>query len=342
METATIKNEPDKGAQPVWYVLNHIGGATRNTAQKSLDLFNQIAKTNLELFAPTYTIREVKNGVEKFRDASLTFHYVFVKGTFDEVKRLCGQPTNKFSFLLNRSGKEPYATIDDRKMMQFKNIAKAYKNCLPCFSLEEVDLEDGDLVQVVTGPFAGVTGRFIPKAKSKNGNVVLNVYGKLMTIVYDVKSLDVRVLEFSRNSTRANDQIDAFVPYLLKSLRIYYDNGEQPQDLIAKLTIFCGRMGAAKLNNRKLDARLQVLLYAGNKILFNAAEAEVHLEKFKKVMESVTNAWTQALLYLILAVIDFNRNTIEALHEKYKDLEATSKMQKMVAEEYRYYLEEAD
>ncbi|MDE5795672.1 MAG: hypothetical protein K2H75_01040, partial [Muribaculaceae bacterium] len=215
-------SRPDK---PAWYVLNYIGGTIRNLAQKEVERFNSWNDTALELFAPTYVVREEKQGEIKFRTISLTFHYVFVRGTFAEVKRLCAQP-NGFSFLIDHGSAERYAIIDDRQMVNFKNIARAYKNCLPYFPLDEIDLEDGDLVEVVKGDFPGLVGTFMPKAKSKTGNIVLNVYNKVGTIAFDVKATDVRVLEFSSHSTRANDQIDAFVPHLLKALR-YFDKDEE-------------------------------------------------------------------------------------------------------------------
>ena len=82
------------------------------------------------------------------------------------------------------------------------NIARAYKNCLPYFSLEDIDLEDGDLVEVINGDMPGLIGVYIPKPKSKTGDIVLSIYNKVGTIAFDIKAKDVRVLEFSKNYTR--------------------------------------------------------------------------------------------------------------------------------------------
>lgn len=327
-------SRPDKAA---WYVLNYIGGAVKNAACREVERFNLWHGTSLELFAPTYVVRE-ERGVEiKFRRISLTFHYVFVKGSFGEVKQLCGQP-NGFSFLIDRGSSERYAVIDDRQMANFKNIARAYKNCLPYFPLNEIDLEDGDLVEVVKGDFPGLIGTFMPRAKSKTGNIVLNVYNKVGTIAFDVKATDVRVLEFSRRSTRANDQIDAFVPHLFKALR-YFDRDEAlPTALAAKLSVFCGRMEVARLNNRKLDARLQTLLYAASTITGNITEASKALAKYGRVRDSVTNEWTLGANNLILSVITKDKDSLVSGYERLRTLEASSKAQQMVKTEYAYYL----
>lgn len=287
---------------PRWYVLNHIASSAHATAQKAVDRYNSGYGCAVELFAPTYIVREEKDGEIRFRTARLTFHYVFVRGTLSEVRGLCAQP-NGFSFLIDRGNTERYATVDDRTMAGFRNIASAYKNCLPFFSLEDIELEDGDLVEVVRGDFPGLVGTYMPNAKSKTGNIVLSIYNNVGTIVFNVKATDVRVLEFSHNSTRANDQIDAFEPHLIEALSLYHASEPLTSALAAKLAVFTGRMSAARLNNRKLDARLQILLYAAHRIIGNTAEARATLDRYDSVKDAVTNEWTHATHALILAAL---------------------------------------
>ena len=330
----TLRNALDS---PCWYVLNHVGTNGRDTAQKAVDKFNSANNTALELFAPTYVAKEERDGEIKFRTLSLTFHYTFVRGTYEQVKALCAQQ-NGFSFLIDRSSTDRYAVIDDRRMTSFQNIARAYKNCLPYYSIEDIDLEDGDLVEVVRGDFPGLIGTYIPKPKTAMGNIVLNIYNNVGTIAFNVKATDVRVLEFSRKNTRANDQIDAFVPHLLKALRLH-DCGEPiTTALAAKLAVFCGRMEVAKLDNRKLDARLQTLLYTANSIIGNNAEAVVHLERYEKLHDSVTNPWTVALISLLLSVASGNKTALPEVYKHISSLEADSRAKQMIADEYRYYL----
>lgn len=307
-------------------------------AEKAIGRFNVSQNRDLELFAPTYVVREDKNGEVKMKTVNLTFHYVFVRGTFADVKMLCTQ-SNGFSFLIDRSGSERYATISDKEMFNFKNIARAYKNCLPYFSLEDIDLEDGDLVEVVNGDFPGLTGVYMPKPKSKSGNIILKVYNKVGTIAFDVNAKDVRVLEFSHNSTRANDQLDAIMPHLFRALRYYNASEALSSALVAKLSIFCSRMGVVRLNNRKLDARLQALLYGCNAILGNRENAAQAKARYEKLKDSVTNEWTQALISLIFAIIDNDLSRLREARAGIAKLVPTSKVQHMVAEEYAFYYE---
>lgn len=323
-----------KPEAPRWFVLNHIGIAFQDTAKKAIELFNACHSCNLELFAPTYVVREEKDGEIKMRTVNLTFHYVFVRGTLSEIKKLCNQ-NNGFSFLINHGNPEQrYAIVSDRDMTNFKHIARAYKNCLPYFSLDEIDLEEGDLVEVVNGDFPGLVGTYMPKAKSNSGDIVLNVYNNVGTIAFNVKAKDVRVLKFSGRSKRANDQIDAIIPHIFTALRFYSENRVLPSALVAKLSVFCSRMGVTTLNSRKLDAKLQALLFGGNYILGSLDEANQAKAKCERLKDSVTNEWTSGLIALIFSVITNDCTQLNQAKAALENASPTSKTQRMLIEAF--------
>lgn len=329
-----------------WYVLNHIATTPCHQAQKTVDRFNSASNVSLELFAPTYVVHETHNGQLHLRTANLTFHYVFVHGDFDDVKRLCGQD-NGFSFLIDRGSEERYATVSEQDMANFRNIARAYHNCLPYYPLQDIDLDDGDLVEVVNGDFPGLIGRFMPKAKSKSGDIVLSICQGVGTVAFNIRNTDVRVLEFSRHATRANDQIDAFIPHLLQAMRLFQAGSDIPQSLLAKLNVFTRRMAVAKVGNRKLNAKLQALLYGANHILGDMTAALDARTSYQELSPAVTNPWTIALTRLIFAVLASPRGAspsrLSTLCSSLTDtpfgidFEPTSKAQRQLAEEYAYY-----
>lgn len=299
--------------------------------------FNDISGTTLQLFAPTYVAKEEVRGEVRLRTINLTFHYIFVRGALREVKQLCSA-TNGFSFLLDRGNEDRYAVIDDAEMVHFMNIARAYRNCLPYYSLEDIDLEDGDMVEVINGDFPGLVGTYMPNPKSKTGNIVLKVFNNVGTIAFNVKASDVRVLEFSTKFTRANDQIDAFIPQLLKALRHYDSDEALTPALAAKLFVFCGRMEVVRINNRKLNARLQLLLYAANHIIGNTKASENAMERYERLHENVTNEWTMAAHRLILSILSRDFEALEFSYSKIVTLEPASKAQRMIVDEYDYYI----
>ncbi len=331
---------------PAWYVLNHIGTPFQEMARKAVDLFNSLEQKNVELFAPTYVVREERDGKVHTRTANLIFHYVFVRGILPDVKALCARD-NGFSFLIDRSSESRYATISDREMESLQNLARAYENTLPYYSLDDIDLESGDLVEVVNGDFPGLIGNYIPHPKSKSGDIVLHVYNNVGAIAFNVKATDVRVLEFAHNTTRANDQIDAIVPHLFKAMRAFHAGEPLPVPLVARLSVFCRRMEVVKIDNRKLAAKLQAILISANHMLGHMAAARAARERYDHISDSVTNQWTRALIALLLSVTKAGipgRHASSASDRvklpplpKLKEGAKPSKAQQQLIDEYTYY-----
>ena len=322
-----------------WFILNHfeaLPAPRRQTAQTCIDRFNSAGGCQLELFAPTFVKAVNINGRQIKREQPLTFHYVFVRGTLDEIKRLCGL-SNGFSFVLNRSSEERYATVDDKRMDDFKAISRAYSNSLPFFALDDIDLEAGDKVEIVEGSFPGLVGYYMPKAKSTSGDIILSVTQNLGTVVYDVKAKYVRVLEFSKKSRRSYDQIDAFIPRLLQALRHYHEGVVLSDKEKSDITLFVRRMSVVKIDNHKLDAKLQALLFGAYQILGNIVESKRAKDRFIKISHSVTNEWTEALITLIFSVINKDFAQLESIRNNLEKLTPTSIFHHNLMDEYAYF-----
>ena len=322
-----------------WFILNHfeaLPAPRRQTAQTCIDRFNSAGGCQLELFAPTFVKAVNINGRQIKREQPLTFHYVFVRGTLDEIKRLCSL-SNGFSFVLNRSSEERYATVDDKRMDDFKAIARAYSNSLPFFALDDIDLEAGDKVEIVEGSFPGLGGYYMPKAKSTSGDIILSVTQNLGTVVYDVKAKYVRVLEFSKKSRRSYDQIDAFIPRLLQALRHYHEGVVLSDKEKSDITLFVRRMSVVKIDNHKLDAKLQALLFGAYQILGNIVESKRAKDRFIKISHSVTNEWTEALITLIFSVINKDFAQLESIRNNLEKLTPTSIFHHNLMDEYAYF-----
>lgn len=322
-----------------WFILNHFDAlpAPRSqTAKTSIDRFNSAGGCQLELFAPTFVKAVNINGRQIKREQPLIFHYVFVRGTLDEIKRLCSL-SNGFSFVLNRSSEERYATVDDKRMDDFKAIARAYSNSLPFFALDDIDLEAGDKVEIVEGSFPGLVGYYMPKAKSSSGDIILSVTQNLGTVVYDVKAKYVRVLEFSKKSRRSYDQIDAFIPHLLQALRHYNEGVVLSDKEKSDITLFVRRMSVVKIDNHKLDAKLQALLFGAYQILGNIVESKRAKDRFIKISHSVTNEWTEALITLIFSVINKDFAQLESIRNNLEKLTPTSIFHHNLMDEYAYF-----
>lgn len=264
-------------SEPLWFILRHPLPAfpnARNSAQHTVDSFNRWENARLELFAPTIVSESITNGKRVERERPLLFNYVFIRGTFGQVKDLCTRD-NGFSFVIDSrdaliEGTERYATLSDAQMEAFKRIAFANRNRLSVVSLEDVDLQQGDEVEVVEGPFTGLKGTFMPRTKSTSGNILLQATSASAVALFDIKAKYIRVLRFAPGSKRAYDQIDAFLPPLFDALRAYAALIPLTTRQITRLTAFVRRFGATRIDAPKTHAKLQLLLQAANAILGNS------------------------------------------------------------------------
>lgn len=283
-----------------WYVLTHIpkqpGNPTR-IALKTVEIFNRSHGSSLTLFAPTIKERIAINGTEENIERALTYHYVFLKATLEEAMQLCALD-NGFSLVLSRSSAvNRYAILSDEDMAVFQRIAAVYKYNLSFFSIEDVDLEKGDKIEIVGGEFAGLKGTFLYQPRSNKGNVVITTDNNFASMVFNIKVSQVRILEFSPSTNRYYDIIDAFIPRLLDA-KATVDAGKQlTERQLERLVVFTRRMGSVKLDNHKIEAKLLGLLLRAN-ILMKAPESEIALLRARllKRLPAVTNPKTLCFL----------------------------------------------
>ena len=154
---------PTPQPAPQWHILTFIPDAPGAAADKIIHKFNRSISPQeapLTLFHPKYSLPTQKQGKIQFRSAPLTFFYTFIRGTLPQIKQLCALRQG-FAFLIDRAGKNRYATVSDPQMKQFMTIARAYSNTLPFFSPADIDIAAGDLVEVITGDFPGLRGHYI-------------------------------------------------------------------------------------------------------------------------------------------------------------------------------------
>ena len=314
--------------KPKWFILNYVAPAMmrRNeSAHKTIERFNSTTQASLNLFAPTFVRMIESNGRHIRQEAPLTYQYVFVNGTEPQLKSLCKQ-ANGFSFVLNHCGAERYATVDDRAMESFKTIARAYANQLPFYSLEGIDLEAGDTVEIVEGDFPGLVGTYMPRPKSTSGNIVIAVTQNLGTVVYDIKARYVRVLEFSPTSRRPYDQIDAYLPRLFAALRRHQSGQRLSEPDVRNLALFSRRLGHTRIHNPKLDAKLQALLRVTYHLLGDTASCATSAERLDRLRPSVTSAQSQALLSLLDYAVDHDPQHLHHCRQQLSSVAAPSRV----------------
>lgn len=342
--------QQEKGA--VWYVLNYVP-PTRSRAVGAaavVERFNALLAaeaeaspavpppTPLEIFAPTFVESQCVGGHMAVRERPLVFHYVFLRGEPSLVKRFCIE-TPGFSFVLSRVDSGRYAILSDREMESFKTAARALSNRLPLLPLEGLDLEQGDLVEVMDGDFAGLIGIYLPRKRGNTGNIVVQASMSFATAVFDVRADHVRILRFAADTRRAYDQVDAFVPRLLKALRHFHADESLPRPDAAALSVFADRMALVEPDSRKFGAKLAALLLGADTLLGRMADAARDANRLDRCLDEVTNPATLALIHLVRGVALRRPGLIEEGRDLLAQTESEkpSKARARLAEEYQYY-----
>lgn len=294
----------------------------------------------MELFAPLVRPAKVVNGRVKYVEKLLTFYYVFVKGRLEEVKELCARPDNNLSFLLDRGSEKRYATISEADMDNFKIIARAFSNTIPFFNISDIELADGDLVEVVDGDCAGLKGRFLPRRRSNKGNLVIAVTAALGAVVWDIDAKYIRILEFARDKRRQYDIVDSFIAKLLPVVRKFHCRHPLSEREKAQLNVFNQRMGAVVPENPKAEAKLLAVLMCVQFILGDMEACRTTGLRYEKRKAALTNIWTIALTELLMSAVSGDMSRMNAAYEtvRYTDCKLTNSQAQLLSE-FKYYLE---
>jgi len=325
--------------EKLWYVLNFINKSGKPSPKNLIDKFNRDGH-GLELFAPIIRPAHVVNGKVRYVERLLTFFYIFVKGTLEEIKELCVRQDNEFSLMLNRSSSSHrYAVISDAAMENFKIFARVHTNAIPFFNIDDIELNEGDIVEVVDGDFAGLKGTFMPKSRSNKGNLVIAATADMGAVLWDVDAKIVRIIEFARDTRRQYDMVDSFIPKLLPILRKFHAEESLTDKEKSQLNVFNQRMGIASTANPKAEAKLLAVLMCVQFILGDMDGFRYTQQRFEKRKTAVTNQWTLALIELMMSVA---LNDMPRLKKAYESIQGSfdnpTKTQTQLLEEFQHYI----
>lgn len=330
------KHEKD---EKKWYVLNFISKPGKLSAKAIIDDYNRNGHA-LELFAPVVRAAHIVNGKVRYVENLLTFFYIFVKGTLEEVKEICVRSDNDLCLMLNRvSSSHRYAIVSDDAMENFKIFARAHTNTIPFFNINDIELQEGDIVEVVDGDYAGLRGVFMPKPRSNKGNLVIAASADMGTVLWDIDAKIVRILQFARNTRRQYDLVDSFIPKLLPILRKFHAEESLTEKEKSQLTVFNKRMGVVSLTNPKSEAKLLAMLMSVQTILGDMKGFEHTRQRFEKRKVALTNIWTMALVELMISVA---LNDMARLKNAYESVcnqsDGLANTQAQLLEEFQHYI----
>lgn len=288
-----------------WYLLNYIAPPIRRRQSlvQAIDLYNARNGTEIVHFLPEI-VEPVRDPDGRIRmiERPLLYHYIFLHGALDNIKQLAATHPG-LSFVIDRSATHPdhrYLTVSDADMHSFRIIARHYSNRLPYYSPADVELLCGDEVEVVSGDFTGLRGIFISRRGTGNGHIIVQSNQQIGSIAYDIKAEHIRIIRFAKDSRRAYDQIDAFIPRLLDALAAYRADHRLTPAQASALQVFTRRYSITEIPSAKFDAKLQALLWSAHTLLGNTTEALSARQRYERHASAVTNPKTRQLLSSIL------------------------------------------
>lgn len=257
----------------------------------------------VEYFLPICVEATNLFGRAGIRRKKLIGNYIFIRDTYKNIME-AKQVVPSLRFLPHpdhNNEEKRYMTVSDRDMEIFKAVARAYANELPCFPIGAVDLDEGDLIEVVGGEFDGMRGT-LQCSQGRNGGKVLMDIGNLFLVASpNISPQYIRILRFGKGNRHPYRQFEAHLNRAIVALNHLYQNGELDTEDIAAMTVFTGRFEALKpatVNISSQHATLMLMSYAA---LQDQAKSNEWLARCRKILPQVKSntqrAWQLAFMY---------------------------------------------
>lgn len=295
-----------------WHVL--AGHRSNMKAGRSLDTlvksFNSGRSSGLEYFSPSFIDISNRGGKVSRTNRSLLCQYLFMRGEEKEVREFC-KVNPDFNMVVRRGiedGERGYLTVSDKEMANFRRLAAIYRYSVPCFSLDEVDLEKGDKVEIIGGMFEGVVGILESQKGKQGGRVIVKVGDGIGVATYDIQAEYIKVLEFAKGSKRLYDILDSHTARLQRIIAGVYGGSPLVISDIATIDYFLRRYSSVVPDNDKLKSKFYALLAVDYQLTEQQGKAEESVIACLESLSSVTNRATLALVRQLLYVATGDRN----------------------------------
>lgn len=294
---------------PRWHVVTHrtthsgrqpAGAALAGIVEK----FNRDNNACVELFAPTIITLQGENAATPRRvNRPLLGSYAFLHSTAPQLRELHRQHTG-LNPVIDRASSENrrYLAVPDNDMARFRHLATILSHQVPCFSPQEINLEKGDYVGIVGGPFQGIEGTLITQQGSDGGRVAINIANQLLAVTYHLEPRYIKILRFAKGNKHVYDHLDAFARRLDKAIAEHTATGTISLASTAALGYFIDRFGSAEIPGVKTRCRFKAHLMAAAYLLGDTTLCDTARADTLALLPSVTNPATAASIHRLLTL----------------------------------------
>lgn len=287
-----------------WFVmtgrqLDKLTGKRKSTVIEKVEKFNADNDSDVEVFAPTFIAIHGKDGSPRRMKLPLVGQYVFLRTSKNTLMEFRTQNL-EFNPVIDKSsgdGLKKYLIVRDKDMDNFKLIASVYSHQMPCFTIDEIELEKNDLVRVVGGDFNGVEGRLVCQQGAGGGRVAISLgIGLAVTTLY-VEPKYIQILEFAKGGRHIYDKMDAFVPRLRTAIREVGTVGSLTIPTTASLDFFVSRFSCADIPDGKLKCKFAAAMMMSHYLLKDSLNYEKSKIECLDLLKYTTNKATLAMIH---------------------------------------------
>lgn len=307
MNTPT-RTRHDDATTTAWYVATGRTTEKRqrtgnNTLAETVEKYNHGNNTRIRLFAPTIVVLSGENTCPRRTQRPLMGNYVFLRCTLAELKDFRNHYP-QLNPVIDHASSQPgrYLTVADHDMERFQALATMLCHRVPCYSPGEIDLEKGDYVGIVGGPFQGLEGILISQQGSDGGRVAVNIANQLLAVTYQIEPRYIKVLRFAKGNKHVYDRLDAFAKRLDKAIAEHTATGTITLASTAALGYFLDRFGTAHIPGVKTRCRFTAHIMAAAYLLGDTTRSEAARAETLSLLPSVTNPATAAAIHRLLAL----------------------------------------
>ena len=302
-----------------WYLLrfSHI------SLQRML---SQLENSGLRHFLPSYTaVENRKKGMQVRVERALMFNMMFIYSSLDEcVKFVIANPgvnfmvkpseehpsvslnqlasdEQKTEFCYDKATFRYVITIPERQMEIFiKAVTNRNTRTVPFMKPTEIDLEKGDKVKIVGGPYDGVEGILESQKGKDGGTVYVHILNFLATRTTEIRPEFIQILEFAKSGKHMYKKFDSFMTRGHRCV-VAHAKGEKISTRDSSyLNVFIRRFSDLKTPTVNMTAKLHLFLFIAYTCLDRKIDADVHEKFLQDYIEKITSESMRikCLLYL--------------------------------------------
>lgn len=163
---------PGKTGKPAWYVL-------RVTYQRELAAKSVLDALQVDNFLPMRKVRrQGTDGRFVWRKEVAVHNYIFVRATREEIDAIKSGRLPFLRYVMQTAdGLRKPQVVPELQMQCFIAVAGKIDERIHYLDPVEVDLEQGDRVRILGGPFEGVEGAFVRLKEQREKCVVVRIDG---------------------------------------------------------------------------------------------------------------------------------------------------------------------